>query len=157
MENLKLYNSQVEISLRLSKILMAFNPISLTIEKLICLDFLVLNLSDFIPEQSSLHPAIPRRDSQLAITRKTFTDALVLMKKYKIVEENYTRNGILFSVTDKTFSFINSVQNEYVSKMGHNIDVTKEIFGSFNESELKKLVGSKFGRLDKDGYYESIY
>ncbi|ATG03901.1 MULTISPECIES: ABC-three component system middle component 2 [Lelliottia] len=157
MENLKLYNSQVEISLRLSKILMAFNPIGLTIEKLICLDFLVLNLSDFIPEQSSLHPAIPRRDSQLAITRKTFTDALVLMKKYKIVEENYTRNGILFSVTDKTFSFINSVQNEYVSKMGHNINVAKENFGSFNESELKKLVGSKFGRLDKEGYYESIH
>lgn len=83
MENLRLYNSQVEISLRLAKILMAFNPNGLTIEKLICLDFLVLNLSDFIPEQSSLHPAIPRRDSQLAITRKTFTDALVLMKNIK--------------------------------------------------------------------------
>ncbi|WP_419236349.1 ABC-three component system middle component 2 [Serratia fonticola] len=125
MEDLKvrLYNSRVEISLRLAKILMVFNPTGLTIEKLICIDFLVLNLGDFIPEQNSLHPAIPRRDSQLAITRKTFTDALILMKNYRIVGENYTRHGILFTVTDKTFSFTNAVQNEYLMKMDHNIHI----------------------------------
>ncbi len=136
---------------------MGFNPTSLTIEKLICIDFLVLNLGDFLPEQSSLHPAIPRRDSQLAITRKTFTDALVLMKNYKIVRENYTQSGIFFAVTDKTFSFTNAVQNEYLLKMDHNIRIAKEIFGSLSESEMKRLVGSKFGRLDLEGHCEPLH
>ncbi|EBY3147031.1 hypothetical protein CBI80_23395 [Salmonella enterica subsp. enterica serovar Morehead] len=159
MENLKvrLYNSHVEISLRLAKILMGFSPTGLTLEKLICIDFFVLNLNDFIPEQSSLHPAIPRRDSQLAITRKTFTDALVLMQQYKIVKENYTKKGIFFTVTDKTFSFTNAVQNEYVLRMEHNINITKKTFGSLNESEMKKLVGSKFGRLDMEGHCEPLH
>lgn len=159
MENLKvkLYNSRIEISLRLAKILMGFNPIGLTIEKLICIDFLVLNLGDFLPEQHSLHPAIPRRDSQLAITRKTFTDALTLMKKYRIAAENYTQQGILFTVTDKTFSFTNAVQNEYLLKMDHNIYIIKDIFGSLSESEMKKLVGSKFGRLDMEGHCEPLH
>lgn len=159
MENLKvrLYNSRIEISLRLAKILMGFNPIALTIEKLICIDFLVLNLGDFLPEQHSLHPAIPRRDSQLAITRRTFVDALALMKQYRIAGENYTPHGILFTVTDKTFSFTNAVQNEYLLKMDHNIHITKETFGSLSESEMKKLVGSRFGRLDMEGHCEPLH
>lgn len=159
MEDLKvrLYNSHIEISLRLAKILMVFNPTGLTLEKIICIDFLVLNLGDFLPEQKSLHPAIPRRDSQLAITRKTFTDALALMKKYRIVGENYTRHGILFAVTDKTFSFTNAVQNEYLLRMEHNIRIAKETYGSLSESEMKKLVGSKFGHLDMEGHCEPLH
>lgn len=152
--NVRLYNSRIEIALRLAKILIGFNNNGLTIEKLICIDFLVLNLGDFIPEQRSLHPAIPRRDTQLAITRKTFTDALILMKNFRMVRENYTKNGIIFTVTDKTFSFTNAAHNDYLTRMDHNIYIAKENFGSLNESEMKKLVGSKFGHFEMEGHCE---
>ena len=159
MEDIKtmsLYNSQIEMSIRIAKILMGFNPTGLSIEKIICVDFIVLNLKDFLPAQDSLHPAIPRRDTQLAITRKTFTDSLDLMKKYKIVKEIFTEDGIIFSVTNKTFSFTNAIQNEYILKMEKNIQITKEYYGSLNFGEMKKLVASKFGRLDMESHYEPL-
>lgn len=160
MEDIKvtsLYNSQIEIAIRIAKILMVYNPMALSIEKIICIDFIVLNLKDFIPNQDSLHPAVPRRDTQLAITRKTFTESLDFMKKYRIVNEAFTNDGIVFMVTDKTFSFTNAIHNEYILKMEKNILVTKESYGSLNFSDMKKLVASKFGKLDTEIHYEPLF
>lgn len=153
MENLKIesvYNSKIEMSLRIAKILIGFSPIGLSIEKIICIDFLVLNLNDYMPGLESLHPAVPRRDTQLAITRKIFTDSLELLKGCNIVKEKFTRDGILFMVTDKTFSFTNAVQNNYISRMELNIRTIREEYGSFSDNELKRLVASKFGKLDME-------
>jgi hypothetical protein len=160
MEDIKamsLYNSQIEIAIRIAKILMVYSPIALSIEKIICIDFIVLNLKDFIPNQDSLHPAVPRRDTQLAITRKTFTESLDFMKNCRIVKEAFTNDGIVFMVTDKTFSFTNAIHNEYILKMEKNILVTKESYGSLNFSDMKKLVASKFGKLDMEIHYEPLF
>ncbi|WP_419246369.1 ABC-three component system middle component 2 [Serratia sp. NFX21] len=147
---ISVYNSNLEISIRVAKVLMEFNPTGLSIERIVCIDFLVLNLKDFLPDQESLHPAIPRRDTQLAIKRKIFNDSLELMKKYRIVTEVFAREGFVYMVTDKTFSFTNAIQNEYIVKMERNIKLIKKEFGSLSVKELKKMVVSKFGRLDME-------
>jgi hypothetical protein len=149
---INIYNSDLEVSIRVAKILTGFYPDSVNIEKLICIDFFILNLADFFSDEESLHPAIPRRDTQLAIKRKLFNDSINIMKKYGIVKELYTGNGFLYSVTDKTFSFTNAIKNKYIDRMEYNIRLVKKELGSLSDSELKKLIASKFGRLDSEIY-----
>ncbi|WP_421339485.1 ABC-three component system middle component 2 [Aeromonas veronii] len=145
---MNIYNSDLEISIRISKILIEFNNVRLNLEHLICIDFLVLNLKDFIPNYNSLHPAIPRRDTQLAIKRKLFQDALNLMKNYHLVKEIFSEDGFRYTSSDKTFSFTNAIQNEYIKDMEKNIITVKEHFGELSETNLKLLIASRFGKLD---------
>lgn len=151
---INIYNSDIETSIRMAKILIGFYPDDISLDKIICIDFLILNLADFLPNKESLHPAIPQRDTQLAIKREIFNNSLILMKKYGVVKEKYTKSGFLYSATDKTFSFTNSIQNEYMDRMEDNINIVKNELGSLRDNELKKIIANKFGRLDTEAYNE---
>lgn len=139
---------------RISKILVDIYPSKISLEKLVCFDFMIVNIEDFFYDETSLHPAIPRRDAQLAIKRDVMLDAIFLLKKYDLIIEWYMKKGFLYSASEKTFSFTNSYQNSYVRRMEHNINIVKNHHLYTPERQLQELIKSKFGKLDMEFNYE---
>ncbi len=43
----RIYNSSLEVACRMAKVLVAIYPSSLSLERLICFDFILVNLKDF--------------------------------------------------------------------------------------------------------------
>ncbi|EOQ4391852.1 TPA: ABC-three component system middle component 2, partial [Escherichia coli] len=44
----RIYNSSLEVACRMAKVLVAIYPSSLSLERLICFDFILVNLKDFL-------------------------------------------------------------------------------------------------------------
>lgn len=143
-----IYNSSLETSIRLGKLLVEFFPERISIERLIYIDFIIVNLNDFIEGEDSLHPAVPRRDTQAIIKRKLVNDAIDLMKSHGLIEEVYDTTGFTYLASDKTFSFTNSIRSTYIDKLLNNIKVIKKHYGNKSDNYLESIIRKKIGQLD---------
>ncbi|ARJ40992.1 hypothetical protein B1H58_02590 [Pantoea alhagi] len=150
----RIYNSSLEMACRIAKILVSIHPSSISLEKLICFDFMVVNLKDFLPTEVSLHPPIPRRDAQLALKREVVLESLTLLQGYELASEVYTHDGFVYKASEKTYAFTNSFQNEYVDHMEHNIKLVVSQYNGMLDEQLQLIIKNKIGKYDMEFNYE---
>ncbi|EHA4854603.1 hypothetical protein JK299_005402, partial [Escherichia coli] len=115
---------------------------------------ILVNLKDFLPEEISLHPPIPRRDAQLALKREIVLESLALLQGYELASKIYTHRGFVYKASEKTYAFTNSLHNEYVAQMEHNINLVVKLYSDIPDEQLQSIIKNKIGKYDMEFNYE---
>lgn len=140
-----LYNSALETGVRTVLLLNAAQPKSFDLMHLTWLDHLVVHTSD-IDGPASLHPDIPQRDGELIVRRQNVEEGLRLMRRLHLVSTDYTKDGIMFHVTEEGAQFAQLVRSEYGRLLKARAAWLMDYVGSVDTPEFVRLISEKIGR-----------
>jgi hypothetical protein len=140
-----LYNSALETGVRTVLLLNAAQPKSFDLMHLTWLDHLVVHTAD-IDGPPSLHPDIPQRDGELIVRRQNVEEGLQLMRRLHLVSTDYTKDGIMFHLTEEGAQFAQLVRSEYGRLLKARAEWLMEYVGRVDTSEFVRLISEKIGR-----------
>lgn len=140
-----LFNSALETGVRTVLLLNASRPRSYDLMHLTWLDHLVVHTSD-IDGPTSLHPDIPQRDGELIVRRRNVEEGLRLMRRLHLVSTDYSKDGIMFHVTDEGALFAQLIRSEYGRLLKTRAAWLMDYVGRVDTSEFVRLISEKIGR-----------
>lgn len=112
-----IFNSALETGIRSVCILAADDSMKYDLQQLLAFDHLVVHTGDMNDAPSSLHPNVLQRNGELLIRRQLVERGLLLMESKKLVIKNISKNGFYYSATELAVVFIDSLTNDYISKL----------------------------------------
>lgn len=137
----KIFNSPFELGLR-SLILLSSSNKSISLERLIYYDYIILHSSDF-DGPKSLHPAMPFRNSEILVKRDILQKSIKALYKKNLIDIEFLKNGIHFRKSKKTPLFLNYLNSDYSSKLRERAAWVNKKFGRKSDPSLKKIIDSE--------------
>src|SRR6478672_5753710 len=134
--NINVFNSPMEIGLRILYILQAVFPQQLDLNRLVIYDYFLLNSADFPNGPESLHPAIPHRSSQIIVKPLIIKDALAMMQSKELIDVNFSAEGIKYQANPLTDKFIEFQESNYSRKLLTISNWIKLQFGQVDDNSL---------------------
>ncbi|AGX43872.1 ABC-three component system middle component 2 [Clostridium saccharobutylicum] len=141
MVELKLYNTPIEISIRILLILNRFKR-ALEINSIIIYDHLMLHIGDVDKNCLSLHPANPYHATELLAKRRTVQSAINLLMKKGLVNIICSKDGFKYKDSEIGEYFLSYFESEYYFKLCNNVDILAERFSDFTEAELNEFINN---------------
>src|SRR5688500_14441367 len=111
--NIKLFNTPVEIGLRCLFLLNQFKPMSLSIDKMIILDYFLIHAGDVSKEQKSIHPKYPFRSGEIVVKRELLVNALKLLISKELAGVKFCSTGIEYEITDIGCTALQYFESDY--------------------------------------------
>jgi len=108
----KLFNSTLEVGLRILVILDALAPRLLDIQEISLYDYFIVHTGD-VGGPKSLHPDIPSRPGEYIVRRRIIEEAIKLLQRIHLVIALSTESGIKFEVTDDANGLIDLMNSPY--------------------------------------------
>lgn len=155
-ENKNVFNSPLEIGLRMLFILDALTPKTYDINTLAIFDYFLLNSSDFPNGPKSLHPSTPHRGAQLIIKPMVLQQGLNLMISKELINIDFTVDGIAYSSNLLTGKFIEFIDNEYSNNLKLRCDWIKSEFFNYDVTKLEIFVKNNIPEWGSEFIYESL-
>jgi len=144
MNSLERYiDSEIEYGLRALVLLSELKDYEISFEKLLVFDYMLTNIHDFDTMMDSIHPNTPYRLAKIIVKRQAYKDGLNYCATKNLIDIDYTSNGILYSATSLTDSFLNSMETPYVKKLKVCAIRIRELFGSATMDMLQQLIDEK--------------
>jgi len=143
---IKIFNSPLEISLRVLLLLSLNGAKGVSIERLVIYDYLILNSGDIEGAPKSLHPALPNRSSQLLIKRELIKKALQILSSKELILVKYTKKGILYTPSKLSIPFITYFESDYFIELKKRIEWVIEHFKNKTEKKLNKYISSNLNK-----------
>ena len=137
------YNGPLETGIRTVVILHSAYPGMLDLQKLTALDYLVVRTS-LLGGPADLHPAAPIMSPVTQVRRKNVQDALYLMMSRHLVEQEVTKDGILYVAGENSALFVSSLQSVYLHQMIDRAKWLAHFFLEFDDTRFNKLMSSLF-------------
>lgn len=151
----RLFNSPLEIALRVLLILNLGKKKSFSLERLIIYDYLILNSGDIEDAPESLHPSLPNRSSQLLIKRELLQKALLILASKELILINYTKSGIQYAPSKLTEPFISYFDSQYFKELKERVIWIAESFKSKNDKSLEKYISVNIAKWGSEFLNES--
>ena len=112
----RLFNSALEVGIRVIVILDAFFPRSLDLSELALFDYFVVHTAD-IGGPASLHPEISSRNGEYFIRRRLIEDSLELMRRVHMVNIKSEKSGIKYEASDEASAVLDLMDTPYNVKL----------------------------------------
>ncbi|KGL40495.1 hypothetical protein HCA64_01305 [Listeria booriae] len=141
MNKYNLLNSPIELGLRIIILLETVENADFDVDDILLLDYYVLHINDFDSKLKSIHPAIPNRENEIFVRRKSIQDSLLFLESLNLIKTNYTANGITYARNSMNNNFSDYLESPYASKLKRNIE---EIKGENTEILIRNLKVSLF-------------
>ena len=154
--NINVFNSPMEIGLRILYILQAVFPQQLDLNRLVIYDYFLLNSADFPNGPESLHPAIPHRSSQIIVKPLIIKDALAMMQSKELIDVNFSAEGIKYQANPLTDKFIEFQESNYSRKLLTISNWIKLQFGQVDDNSLKTIIENNIPNWGGEFLYESL-
>jgi len=135
----KVFNNEIEIGLRILIILQAIYPKSFDVEMINYYDYFILHTKD-IGGNESLHAGVPNRFGELVVKRDLIRSSLTLLITKNLVELKYTDNGIEYIATENTAPFLDTLSEKYIEHLNENIKWVCSRFKNYSYKEIKTYV-----------------
>ncbi|WP_413505718.1 ABC-three component system middle component 2 [Photobacterium phosphoreum] len=137
------FNSPLEASVRAVSFLDSYYPKSLDFERLMKIDYILVNSGDFGGPES-LHPKIPNRKGELSSRRETVRAGLELMTRFELIEIILTHDGIFYRATEKANPYLELMKSNYSTVIRRRSEwLVNELcdagFESFDNNLSKKV------------------
>lgn len=126
--NVTVFNSPLEIGLRILFILDELFPESCDLQRLVYYDYILVHSGDAPGGPASIHPSLPHRSSEILVKRELVKRGLTLMNSKQLVKCDFDSTGIVYSATEFTKPFLEYYQTDYAIELKN---VSKWILGSF--------------------------
>lgn len=120
--NTTVFNSPLEIGLRILYLLNEMQPEGLDLQRLVYYDYILVHSSDIPDGPTSIHPSIPHRSTEILVKRDLLQKGLKLMQSKHLVDSFFDSSGIIYKATELTKPFLEYNQSEYamsLSKISH--------------------------------------
>ena len=136
---IKVFNSELEIGLRILVILESVYPKSYDIEMINYYDYFILHTKD-IGGGESLHADVPNRYGELSVKRELIRNTMKLLLSRGLIDVEYSQRGIEYKASETTSPFLVSLEEEYTKKLKENAIWVHNKFKTYNFDDLNKYV-----------------
>lgn len=150
------FNSPLEAGLRCLAILTAGYPNNYDLSRLVFYDYMLVHSGDITGGPESLHPATPHRSGEILIRRPVLESGLNLFLSKGLINVIYNRDGILYSATELSSPFLDSLYSEYVSKLKNNAYWLVDSFDIFDIQSIQEMINRNIGNWGGEFISESI-
>lgn len=134
--NTTVFNSPLEVGLRVLYILNELYPKGCDLQRLVYYDYILVHSSDVPNGPQSIHPSIPHRSSEILIKRVLVKKGLTLMNSKQLIKSIFDKTGILYSATELTNPFLDYNNSEYANNLK---SVSKWLVNKFETYSDEKL------------------
>lgn len=155
-ENYLLFNSPLEVGLRILVLLSQDSTTIFDIDRLVIFDYFILHANDVDNEQKNLHPSLPLRSSEIIIRRKLISEGLDLLVSKGLVEKVYTDKGIYYRANKLTSMFIDLLKSDYYKDLNSLCYWVTNKFKSFTTPELNSIVNENIQLWGGEFEFESL-
>jgi hypothetical protein len=149
------FNSPIEIGLRSTSILCDGYPQKFSLQQLVYFDYLTIHSDDVDDGPPGLHPKTPHRSGELLIRRKTLEQGLMLYMSRGLIERHF-ENGIQYSASEKTASFLDSLITDYVALLRMRSMWVINSFGGMAELDMGDYINRHLGEWGAEFEQESV-
>lgn len=132
-------NSSYEIGMRVSIVLETFYPKFLDINQLVCLDYIMTHLGEFVEAEKNILPRNPLFSSELIVKYKKIQIALEFYQQRGIIVKKVSPSGFTYRAGRCYPDFVHRIDSEYIDELKKISEKTKLVFESNNLFDMKKL------------------
>ncbi|HAS6345124.1 ABC-three component system middle component 2 [Vibrio vulnificus] len=144
------FNNHVEYGLRALAILKYLYPTYGDLDKLACLDYIVVHSGDFSNSLDSLHAPIPHRSSELYIRRSLMRDGLKLLCQYGLASIINDESGLQYVLTEEGEPFLDMLGSEYVEHVQKRAKWAVSEFGLLDSESIRRSIQQSFNGTDAE-------
>jgi hypothetical protein len=138
-------NNSLESGVRAAIILNSLFPRSVDLQRLVDFDYLVVHSAD-VGGPDSLHTPTPLRAGELLVRRSVIQGGLMLMMSKGLIARVPTEDGIEFSASESTNSFVGSLGARYLLKLKERSAWVSESYGDSSKEGLAIIMRGFFDK-----------
>ena len=150
------YNDPIEIGLRAVAILCESYPATMSLQRLVIFDYLIIHSDDIPNGPVGLHPKTPHRSSELLVRRQVLQEGIKLFQSRGLVAQLYTSEGILFSATEQSAAFLDAMRSPYALELRKRAVWLLETLGQLTDNDLETLARKHICEWGAEFAMESI-
>jgi hypothetical protein len=155
--NIKVFNSPLEIALRLLLIISKNGEKGISLDRLVIYDYLIINSGDIDGAPNSIHPALPNRSSQLLVKRELIKKSLQILLSKELLTLKYLKEGILYSPTKLSIPFINYFESDYFVEINNRVEWILNHFDNTTNKQLDKYIKTNLNKWGSEFVNESYF
>lgn len=150
------FNGAVEIGLRCLTVLSEAYPSAYSLQKLVVFDYLAVHSDDAPGGPSGLHPQTPNRGGELLVRRDMLRQGLMLYQSRDLVERRFEENGLYFVATDRSGSFLDALDADYVAALRRRASWVVDSFGTLLDDDVAGFVQDHIGEWGAEFEWSSV-
>jgi hypothetical protein len=151
-----LFNGSIEIGLRALMLLSENYPSEYSLQRLVIFDYLLVHSDDLPGGPLGLHPKTPHRGSELLVRRAVLEQGLMLYQSRILLEQHYTKTGVMFAATERAATFLDALSSDYAIRMRERAAWLISLLGRISDEELLKIANTNIGKWGAEFTMESI-
>lgn len=138
----KIFNTPLEIGLRVLAILNSHSSNSMDVERLMYFDYLSLNTGD-IGGEESLHAPVPNRGVQVFARKDLIQRGIAILLSKELIDVQATKFGFNYTVNKNGEKFLSYFDSEYYQLLVTRIAWVVKNFAGFSNEELRGFIREK--------------
>jgi len=150
------FNSPIEIGLRSLCVLTGAYPALYSLQRLVVLDYLLVHSDDIPGGPAGLHPQTPYRGGEILVRRGVLQQGLMLYQSRGLIERIYEKEGVFYSATDRSASFLDALEADYVAGLRDRVEWVVDTFGVLAEHDLDSMVRERIGQWGTEFTMQSV-
>ncbi|WP_419871804.1 ABC-three component system middle component 2 [Candidatus Pristimantibacillus sp. PTI5] len=151
-----LFNSNLEVALRILVLLSQDSNNTYDLDRLVIFDYFIVHANDVDSEQMNLHPSLPLRGSEIIIKRKLISEGLDLLVSRGLIEIVYQDSGVYYQSNSLTKVFVELLKSDYFKILKKLSTWVAEKYSSIDTSELNSIVNKNIQRWGGEFEFESL-
>ncbi len=150
------FNGPVEIGLRSLCLLVATYPAACSLQRLVMLDYLAVHSDDMPGGPPGLHPQTPHRSGELLVRREALQQGLLLYQSRRLLEKQYSPDGVFFCATERSAGFLDALNAQYVAGLRDRATWAAASFHAMTDSDLNSMTNAHLGEWGAEFARESV-
>ena len=139
MNEIKVFNNEIEMGLRILVILKCIYPKSLDVEMINYYDYFSLHTND-VGGEKSLHADVPNRSGELYVKRGLIQESLNMLMLKGLVKQKYTKNGIEYIASEEVAPLIDNLNSSYTADLIKSTIWVCNRFKGMSNKEIRSFV-----------------
>ena len=159
--NTTVFNSPLEIGLRVLYILSELYPNGCDLQRLVYYDYILVHSNDVPNGPESIHPNTPHRTAEILVKRELVKKGLTLMNSKQLIQSIFDSSGILYTATELTLPFLEYNNSEYAQSLKNVSKWLVEKFNSYSDENLSLFIKNNMdiwgGEFSKESILRGSY
>lgn len=143
----KIYNSELEISLRTLIVLAKNHPLQLTADRITVIDFIITHGKEFGISDIDLNGNGLFKYAEIVPLRKLTHTAIKELVLRDLIIPSYSNEGFQYSIAEKGLDFTNSLSTTYARVYASLVEKAVQIVANKSEEDIMNFVTSKALKL----------
>ncbi len=139
MTNKAIYNSTIEIGLRILILLVCKEVNSYNLDKLVYFDYLLTHSGDIDNTQDSILPNSPYRFFEFQVNKEKIVKAIDMLWKKGLIDVEYKSNGIFYKANRLTKVLTDNLKSKMANSLKEKAVWVINSFYSISEKQLNDI------------------